>query len=76
MITSAQIRMAKAALGWSNTKLAEETGLHKNTVNNAENGKGRPATLALIEKVLTEAGVVFVEPNGLGPGVRLKDPTK
>jgi len=73
MITSEQIRMAKAALNWSNTDLSEATGLHKNTLNNAERGKATPATLALIQLTL-EKYVAFVDPNGLGPGVRLRKP--
>lgn len=59
MITDIQIRMAKAALKWSNTDLAVKTGLHKNTLNKAENGEARPATLALIKVRFEEAGLSF-----------------
>lgn len=59
MITDIQIRMAKAALKWSNTDLAAKTGLHKNTLNKAENGEARPATLALIRAKFEEAGLSF-----------------
>jgi transcriptional regulator with XRE-family HTH domain len=71
-VTSAQIRMARAALNWTVRDLAEATGLHRNTVNNIEVGRyvGDPKTLAVIEKTLTKAGVEFT--NGDRPGVRLR----
>ena len=56
--------MAKAALRWSNPILADHCGLHKNTINKAENGKARPATLALLKIVLEKEGIIFVE-NGV-----------
>ena len=74
MITGTQIRMAKAALKWSNTDLANKSGLHKNTINKAENDNGRPATYALLESIFKAEGIVFIPSNGGGPGVRLKDP--
>ena len=71
-VTSAQLRMARAALNWTVRDLAKATGLHRNTINNIEVGRyaGDPATLATIEKVLTRAGVEFT--NGDQPGVRLR----
>jgi hypothetical protein len=49
-----------------------ETGLHRNTINNIEVGRymGDPKSLAIIEKILTRAGVEFTD--GDAPGVRLK----
>lgn len=74
-VTSAQVRMARAALNWTVRDLAEATGLHRNTINNLEVGRyaGDPKTLELIEGVLTKAGVEFIAENGGGPGVRLRD---
>src|SRR5215813_8776926 len=71
-VTSAQIRMARAALNWTVRDLAEATGLHRNTINNIEVGRyaGDPESLAVIETVLTRAGVEFT--NGNRPGVRLR----
>jgi DNA-binding XRE family transcriptional regulator len=71
-VTSAQVRMARAALNWTVRDLAEATGLHRNTINNIEVGRyaGDPKTLAIIEKTLTKAGVEFT--NGGRPGVRLR----
>jgi len=73
-VTSAQVKMARAALGWTVRDLAEATGLHRNTINNVEVGRyaGDPATMQKIEKVLVAAGVEFLDENGGGPGVRLR----
>jgi transcriptional regulator with XRE-family HTH domain len=64
--------MARAALNWTVRDLADAAGLHRNTINNIEVGRyaGDPATLALIEKTLTKAGVEFT--NGDQPGVRFR----
>ena len=51
--------MAKAALKWSNTDLAAKTGLHKNTLNKAENGMSRPATLAFLKSTFESEGLRF-----------------
>ena len=71
-VTSAQVRMARAALNWTVRDLAKATGLHRNTINNIEIGRyaGDPESLAAIERVLTRAGVEFT--NGDQPGVRLR----
>jgi transcriptional regulator with XRE-family HTH domain len=73
-VTSAQLRMARAALNWTVRDLALATGLHRNTITNIEIGRyaGDPKTLDIIETVLRKAGVEFLEDNGGGPGVRLK----
>src|SRR5262245_19283371 len=75
-VTSAQVRMARAALNWTVRDLAEATGLHRNTITNIEVGRyaGDATTLALIESVLRRAGVEFITENGGGPGVRLRKP--
>ena len=73
-VTSAQVKMARAALDWSVRDLAEATGLHRNTINNIEVGRyaGDQETLSKIESVLRRAGVDFIDENGGGPGVRLR----
>jgi transcriptional regulator with XRE-family HTH domain len=74
-VTNAQVRMARAALNWTVRDLAEATGLHRNTVTNLEVGRyaGDPETLSNIKRVLEKAGVEFIDENGGGPGVRLRD---
>jgi DNA-binding XRE family transcriptional regulator len=76
-VTSAQVRMARAALEWTVRDLADATGLHRNTITNLEVGRyaGDPETLSNIRSVLEAAGVVFIDENGGGPGVRLRKRT-
>jgi transcriptional regulator with XRE-family HTH domain len=73
-VTSAQVRMARAALNWTVRDLAEAAKLHRNTITNIETGRyvGDAATLIAIESVLRRAGVEFIDENGGGPGVRLR----
>lgn len=77
-MTSAQVRMARAALNWTVRDLAEATGLHRNTISNLEVGRyaGDPETLALIRTVFVRAGVEFIDENGGGAGVRLGKPSE
>lgn len=73
----AQVRMARAALNWSLTDLAQASGLHRNTVSNFETGRyaGSAEAVAAIRAALEAAGIEFLEPNGGGPGVRLRKGT-
>lgn len=73
-MTSAQLRMARAALNWTVRDLAEATGLHRNTITNIEVGRyaGDQKSLEKIEAVLRKAGIEFINENGGGPGVRLR----
>jgi transcriptional regulator with XRE-family HTH domain len=73
-VTSAQVRMARAALNWSVRDLAEAAQIHRNTVTNIETGRyaGDAATLAAIVGALKRGGVEFIDENGGGPGVRLR----
>jgi DNA-binding XRE family transcriptional regulator len=75
-VTSAQIRMARAALNWTVRDLAEAAGVHRNTITNIEVGRyaGDPETLAMVRSVLVRAGIQFIDENGGGPGVRLRRP--
>ena len=77
-VTSAQVRMARAALNWTVRDLAEAAQLHRNTITNIETGRyaGDQETLARIAAVLKRAGVEFIDENGSGPGVRLGKRTK
>lgn len=66
--------MARAALNWSLADLAQAAGVHRNTVSNFETEKfaGDPEKVAAIRSALEAAGVIFIDENGEGPGVRLK----
>jgi transcriptional regulator with XRE-family HTH domain len=73
-MTGAQCRMARAALDWNARKLAMKAGVGHNTVNRFESGACQPrgVTLEALRGALESAGVIFVEENGEGPGVRLR----
>ena len=75
MLTSGQIKMARAALGWSIDVLAEKTSISSRTIKRIENTIGIPnataANLKLIRQTLEQAGVEFIGSADAGPGVRL-----
>jgi DNA-binding XRE family transcriptional regulator len=62
-VTSAQIRMARAALAWTVRDLAEKAGVHRNTIVRVEAGDASPhgSTYAVIRRALEDAGVVFID---------------
>ncbi|WP_089885045.1 helix-turn-helix domain-containing protein [Citreimonas salinaria] len=70
-ITGDQVRMAKAALGLSNPALADQTGLHRNTINRAEKGEGRDSTFDHLRRYFEAEGVQFLESGEVAavPGV-------
>ena len=74
MLTSDQIRAARALVRWSARELAEHAGLSLPTIQRIEAAKGLPSTsvktLMSIKATLERAGVEFT--NGDAPGVRLK----
>jgi len=74
MISPAQIRAARALIGWKQTELASAAGLSEMSVKNIERGTTDPrvSTLEAIKQALEAAGVIFIASNGEGPGVRLR----
>jgi transcriptional regulator with XRE-family HTH domain len=77
MVTSAQIRAARALLNWTVRDLAERAGVHRNTVSRTETDATGPGhATAAIRNALEAAGVIFVDENGEGPGVRLRKNSK
>ena len=73
-ISPPQVRAARGLLGWSQDRLAEASGVPKRTVVRLEVGEGIPQrrTVEAIRTALEAAGVIFVDENGEGPGVRLR----
>lgn len=76
MITAAQIRAARAILGWKQTDLATAAGLSEMSVKNIERGVTDPraSTLSAIQAAFEKGGVVFLDPGSNrdgGHGVRL-----
>jgi transcriptional regulator with XRE-family HTH domain len=74
MLTSDQIRAARALVRWSARELAEKAKLSLPTVQRLEAAQGVPSTsvktLTSIKTALEAAGVEFT--NGDAPGVRLR----
>ena len=73
--TSAQLRAGRHLANLSQADIAEATGLSLPTVKRAESEREvsvSPDAIASIKKAIERAGVIFVEENGEGPGVRLK----
>ena len=78
MITRAQVRMARAALGWGVRELGRRAGVAANTVSRFENGMGMTVkTLEQIQLALECEGIIFIRADDSGgPGVRLKKENK
>jgi transcriptional regulator with XRE-family HTH domain len=65
--------MARAALGLGVRDLASRAKVSPDTVARLERGEElKDRTVETIRSVLEAAGVIFVDENGEGPGVRLK----
>ena len=70
-----QLRAARSLLGVSQADVATAAGLSVPTVKRLESGKGPNVTdeaRARLETALQAAGVIFIDENGEGPGVRLR----
>ncbi|WP_395696994.1 multiprotein-bridging factor 1 family protein [Methylocella sp.] len=71
-----QIKAARALLAWSQEQLAERSSVSIPTVKRLESTDGaiggRADTSEKLIAALESAGVIFVEENGEGPGVRLR----
>ncbi|MGG6895799.1 helix-turn-helix transcriptional regulator [Rhizobium sp. BR 315] len=77
MLTPSQCRAARALLDWSQQNLAEYSKIGNATIRNFEGGKSVPqhATLDVLRRCFEAGGVLFIDQNGNGPGVRLRDRT-
>lgn len=65
--------MARAALGWSTQDLARAAEVGGNTVNRFEAGQdSRISSVEKMRSALEKAGIILIEENGEGPGVRLR----
>jgi len=75
VLSSSQIRAARALLGWSGTDLAKKSGIGITTLRRYELQKGIPSAntnvlLALID-TLEQAGIEFTGDPLANPGVTL-----
>jgi transcriptional regulator with XRE-family HTH domain len=76
MIEPAQIRAARALLGWRQEDLSMESRVGIATIRRIENtdkdARGHVSTYARIQTALEAAGVLFIDDDGTaGIGVRL-----
>jgi transcriptional regulator with XRE-family HTH domain len=75
LITSPQIRAARALLRWSSADLSERSGVGNATIKRLEVMEGVPSgqvrTLVAIKEALEAAGVEFIGAPDDRPGVRL-----
>jgi transcriptional regulator with XRE-family HTH domain len=71
-----QIKAARALLAWSQEEAARISGVSVATIKRLEASDGpvggREDTSERLVAALESAGVIFLEENGEGPGVRLR----
>ena len=76
MLTGEQIRAARGLARLEQAQLATFAGISLETVKRLEKVRGsisaNTGTEAAIRKAFADAGVIFIDENGDGPGVRLK----
>ena len=76
VVSIRQVKAARSLLAWSQGDLAKASGISEPTIARLESQDGelggRADTAAKIIAALESAGVIFVEENGEGPGVRLR----
>ncbi len=76
-MNAAQCRMARAALQLGVREVAEAARVSPTTVSKLERGEILyTRTIDAIREALEAAGVEFIEQNGGGPGVRLRNTPK
>ena len=77
MVEAAQVRAARALIGWSQSKLADAAGVPVSTINAFETGAPDSITNEAVDKIriaLETAGAVFIPKDGGGGiGVRLHE---
>lgn len=75
-VSIAQVKAARALLGWSQNDLASASSVSQPTIKRLESNDGelggRADTIVKIVGALREAGIHFIEENGGGAGVRMK----
>jgi transcriptional regulator with XRE-family HTH domain len=76
VIGAGQLRAARGLLGWSQTDLAKRAGLSLPTVKRVEIDSDIRVSAdarAKLRHALETAGIDFIDENGGGPGVRLRE---
>jgi hypothetical protein len=77
VISSELIKAARALLRWEQRHLADASSVSISTVKRLEAQPGplgaNAVTIAALRRALEQGGVEFIEANGGGPGVRLRE---
>lgn len=78
MLTVEQLRAARGLVGWSQTALADNSGVALSTVRRMETSEGRvrghSENVWKIQSALERAGVRFIDENDSGgAGVRFRE---
>ena len=78
LISTGQVRAARALLRWTALELANESGVGVTTIRRIEVMEGLPRaqvrTLLALKTALEKGGVEFVGSPEDGPGVRMRPP--
>ena len=76
MITSAQLRAARALLDWTREQLSNESGVGISALMRLESSGGVPSgnikTFESVQKAFESAGIEFIGSPDQGAGVRWK----
>ncbi|CAA2109004.1 hypothetical protein MBUL_04497 (plasmid) [Methylobacterium bullatum] len=80
IVTGEQLRGARAMCRIEQSELAERAGVSVDTIKRLERTAGPISanikTINAVVKTLEAAGVVFIDENGSGAGVRLRKPAE
>ena len=75
-VSNRQIKAARALVGWSQEHLTLASGVSLPTVKRLESADGllggRQGTRDRLIAALASAGIIFIEDDGQGQGVRLR----
>lgn len=75
-MNAVQCKMARVALDLGVRQLAELAKVAPGTISRLESGEElKERTIDAIRAALEAAGIVFIDQNGFGPGVRLRERT-
>lgn len=75
MLTPAQLRAARAFLGWTREMLAQKSGVPAITIKQFENGQTDPrlTTVHKLRRAVERAGLIIIDQDDqAGPGLRLR----
>jgi transcriptional regulator with XRE-family HTH domain len=80
VVTTRQVKAARALLGWSQADLAKKSGVSEPTVARLESVDGelggREHTAEKLQAAIKAAGIEFIGEDGGGLGVRLRKRSK